>query len=114
MWMLYEAFGAFEFMFQTSRTRAIPEEVWARWSSTVAWWLSFPGVQSWWRHRPVPFSASFSSYVEGILRENVVDQAAAQRWQGFVAGKRSTLGGVAPPAQQGAAAAELHRAPSDT
>lgn len=87
-WLLYEAFGAFEFMFQASTTRAIPEEVWARWSTTVAWRLSFPGVQSWWHHRPVPFSASFSSYVDGMLREDVVDQAAAQRWQAFVAGKR--------------------------
>lgn len=76
-WALYEAFGAFEFMFHASRTNALPEEVWARWSSTVAWWLSFPGVQSWWHHRPVPFSASFSSYVEAALRENVVDEAAA-------------------------------------
>jgi len=98
-WALYEAFGAFEFMFQASRARALPEEVWARWSSTVAWWLSFPGVQSWWYHRPVPFSASFSSFVEGILRENVVDHAAAQRWQEFVAGKRSPLVDVAPTAQ---------------
>jgi hypothetical protein len=112
-WALYEAFGAFEFMFHASRTRALPEEVWARWSSTLAWWLSFPGVQSWWRHRPVPFSASFSSYVEGILRENVVDQAAAQRWQEFIAGKRSTLVGVASAAQQGAAADEPQRAPID-
>ena len=103
-WALYEAFGAFEFMFQASRTRGLPEEVWARWSSTVAWWLSFPGVQSWWRHLPVPFTASFSAYVEGMLRENAVDQAAAQRWQEFIVGKRSTLVGAAPVDQQRAAA----------
>jgi len=86
-WALYEAFGAFEFMFLASRTRGLSEEVWARWSSTVAWWLSFPGVRSWWHHRPVPFSVSFTSYVEGILSENAVDQAATHRWQEFVAGK---------------------------
>ena len=28
---------------------------------------------------------SFSAYVEGVLRENKVDRAAAQRWQEFVA-----------------------------
>jgi len=103
-WALYEAFGAFEFMFDAARTRALPEEVWARWSSTVAWWLSFPGVQSWWRHRPVPFSESFSAFVEGILQENAVDQAAARRWQDFVAGKGTLHATVAPAAQQGAAA----------
>jgi hypothetical protein len=105
-WALYEAFGAFEFMFEAAKTRALPEEVWARWSSTVAWWLSFPGVQSWWHHRPVPFSASFSSFVDAILRENVVDQAAAQRWLEFVAGKRMPLASAAPAAQQIAAAVE--------
>jgi hypothetical protein len=85
-WVLYEAFGAFEFMFEAARTGALPEEVWARWSSTVAWWLSFPGVRAWWRRRPVPFSESFSSFVEEILRENTADQAATRRWQEFVAG----------------------------
>lgn len=31
-WSLYEAFGAFEFMFHASKTDAIVEEVWSRWS----------------------------------------------------------------------------------
>lgn len=88
-WALYEAFGAFEFMFLASRTRAIPEEVWERWSSGVAWWLSFPGVQSWWQHKPIPFSESFSAYIEENLRKNAVDQGASQRWQEFVAGDPS-------------------------
>jgi hypothetical protein len=48
------------------------------------------GVQSWWHHRPVPFSPQFSSFVEGILQENAVDQVAARRWQEFMAGGRST------------------------
>ena len=95
-WALYEAFGAFEFMFDAARTGALPEAVWMRWSPTVAWWLSQPGVKSWWVHRPVPFSPQFSSFVEGILRENVVDQAATQRWQQFVAGSSSMPVGVAP------------------
>ena len=45
-WFMYEVFGGFEFMFHASRTDAIPEEVWTRWSSAVAWWLTFPGVQA--------------------------------------------------------------------
>jgi len=84
-WALYEAFGAFEFMFEASRTQALPEEVWERWSYTVAWWLSFPGVQSWWRNRPVPFSASFTAFVEDAIRESRVDSDVTQRWQEFVA-----------------------------
>lgn len=94
-WSLYEVFGALEFMFHASRTRALPEEVWARWSVTLGWWLNFPGVQIWWRHQPVPFSASFTTYVEGMLRENVVDKAALQRWQDFVAGMQSMPAGGA-------------------
>lgn len=93
-WALYEAFGAFEFMFHAAQARTLPDEVWGRWSSTVAWWLSFPGVQSWWQHRPAPFSEGFSSFVEGILRNNPTDRAAAERWQRFVAGDRSQPGGA--------------------
>jgi hypothetical protein len=112
-WALYEAFGAFEFMFEAARTSALPAEVWARWSATVAWWLSLPGVQSWWRHRPVPFSESFTAFVEGILRENLVDQAAAQRWQDFVAGKRTPVASAAPAVQGGAAADVAPHVPID-
>lgn len=97
-WALYEAFGAFEFMFHAAQARALPDEVWERWSATVAWWLSFPGVQSWWRHRPAPFSASFSSFVDGILHENPVDLAAARRWQQFVATGGSLPAGAGYPA----------------
>lgn len=102
-WTLYETFGAFEFMFEAARSRALPPEVWERWSATVAWWLSFPGVRTWWRHRPVPFGASFTSFVEGVLRENTVDRAAAQRWQAFVAGTAS-LASAPPASSQGDAA----------
>jgi hypothetical protein len=86
-WALYEIFGAFEFMFYAAEARALPDEIWARWSSTVAWWLSFPGVQTWWHHRPAPFSKGFSSFVDDILRNNPTDRAAVERWQQFVAGE---------------------------
>lgn len=83
-WALYEAFGAFEFMYHTWRTNEIPEEVWRRWSYTVAWWLSFPGVRAWWHNRPVRFSDSFTSYVETVIRDNPVDPEAGRRWRAFV------------------------------
>jgi hypothetical protein len=111
-WALYEAFGAFEFMYDAAKSRALPEEVWVRWSSTVMWWLSFPGVQSWWRHRPVPFSASFTSFVEDILRENVFDRASTRRWQAFVAGTQAPQESVAPAAKTGAATGAAPGAPT--
>jgi hypothetical protein len=53
-WTMYELFGAFEFMFFVSKANAIPEEIWQRWSSAVAWWLSYSGVRAWWRVREQP------------------------------------------------------------
>jgi hypothetical protein len=88
-WFLYEAFGAFEFMFHASKTDAIPEEVWRRWSAAVAWWLTFPGVQTWWASRPIPFTDSFTSFVESLLEENPTDAESYQRYQEFIAGGKS-------------------------
>ncbi len=85
-WWAYEAFGAFEFMFHQAQAGAIPDEVWERWAATTAWWLSFPGVRAWWAARPAPFSASFTAFVDGCIRENAADLDAARRWQAFVAG----------------------------
>jgi hypothetical protein len=84
-WSMYESFGAFEFMFHASRTNAIPDEVWTRWSSGVAWWLSFPGVQAWWQARPLPFTESFTAFVESLLKDNPTDLESAQRYQTFIA-----------------------------
>jgi len=90
-WSLYEAFGAFEFMFHASKTDAIPEEVWRRWSAAVAWWLTFPGVQTWWSSRPIPFTDSFTSFVESLLVDNPTDAESTQRYQEFIAeGKSQT------------------------
>ena len=89
-WWAYEAFGAFEFMFHQAQSRAIPDEVWERWSATTAWWLSFPGVREWWAAKPAPFSASFSAFVDTCLREGPVDSAAAERWQRFVGGPEAS------------------------
>ena len=75
-WCMYEIFGSFEFMFHAAETRALPDEVWERWSLAVAWWLVYPGVQEWWRARPIPFSVSFVAYVEKTLQDNPVDTDA--------------------------------------
>ena len=82
-WSLYEAFGAFEFMFLASRTDSIPNEVWTRWSSGMAWWLTFPGVQIWWQARPTPFTESFTAFVESLLKDNPTDLESGQRFKDF-------------------------------
>lgn len=94
-WAVYEAFDSFEFMFYTYKNDEIPEEVWSRWSTTVAWWLSFPGVQTWWRCRPVEFSASFTAFVESLLADNPTDASTKRRWEQFVAGGPDPSGAAA-------------------
>lgn len=83
-WAMYELFGAFEFMFLASRDTAIPEEVWERWSLAGAWWLTFPGVQAWWQIRPIPFTRSFTAYVEDLLAHNPTDAETSRRYEKFV------------------------------
>jgi hypothetical protein len=85
-WWLFEAFGAFEFMFLQARSGALQQEVWDRWAATTAWWLSFPGVRAWWAARPAPFSKSFSAFVDDCIRDNPADPASSERWQAFVRG----------------------------
>lgn len=85
-WWLTEAFGAFEFMFHQAQSGALPDEVWSRWSATTAWWISFPGVQAWWRARPTPFSKSFTSFVDALIRDGQFDSEAANRFGKFLAG----------------------------
>jgi hypothetical protein len=85
-WAMYELFGAFEFLYLSSLQNAIPEEIWERWSSAIAWWLMFPGVQSWWQARPIPFAESFTAYVDRLIRKNPTDEEAVERFRGFIAG----------------------------
>jgi hypothetical protein len=88
-WAMYEAFGAFEFMFHASKTDEIPEEVWRRWSSAVAWWLTFPGVQAWWTSKPLPFTDSFTSFVQSLLEDNPTDPEPTRHYQEFIAEGKS-------------------------
>ena len=83
-WMFYEIFGSFEFMFDESRRGALPPHVWDRWGATLAWWISLPGVQDWWRNRPTPFSEQFTAFVDECILTPTVDLAAAKRWQDFL------------------------------
>jgi len=91
-WAMYELFGAFEFMFLTSQSEAISDEVWKRWSAVVAWWLTFPGVQTWWEIRPTPFTDSFTSYIEDLLANNPTNPESVSRYQDYIAAGRRQPG----------------------
>ena len=86
VWILYEMFGAFEFMFDEAERGALPSHVWDRWSGTLAWWVSQPGVRDWWQHRPVPFNTRFTAFVDERVRSPRADAAMAERWQQFLDG----------------------------
>ena len=83
-WVLYEMFGAFEFMFDQAHEKALPADVWKRWAATVSWWLSLPGVRAWWRAKPAPFNPRFSAFVDDRLARPVLDADADARWQAFL------------------------------
>lgn len=84
-WLMYELFGALEFMFLSARANSIPDEVWERWAAAVAWYLTFPGAQTWWGCKPTPFTRSFAAYVESLLEDNPTDAATTRRYQQFLA-----------------------------
>ena len=98
-WVFYEMFGAFEFMFHQAETGALPPEVWDRWSDTLSWWISLPGVHAWWLARPARFSESFSRHVDARRAAGPADPDAAKRWLAFLRG-----GGAPEPAGPGPAA----------
>ncbi|MFP3947941.1 MAG: hypothetical protein ACLFWG_04355, partial [Longimicrobiales bacterium] len=58
--------------------------VWERWSTTMEWWLTFPGIRAWWDMKPTPFSASFSECVEGFLARTPTRKDGAGPWQSLL------------------------------
>jgi hypothetical protein len=91
-------------MFHQARSGALPDEIWERWSATIAWWASFPGVRAWWRARPTPFSKSFTSYVDALIRDGRIDPETADRFDKFLAATAAGPPTGPPAAPHGATA----------
>ena len=83
-WSMLEVFGAYEFMFHASETNDIPAEVWQRWSLVIALMMTLPGVQTWWKINPSPFTKSFTAYIESINSDNPTDMKSVQRYHDFL------------------------------
>jgi hypothetical protein len=77
-----------------SKTDSIVEEVWSSWSAAIAWWLTFPGVQAWWKARPLPFTDSFTLFVEFLLKDNPTDADQNQRWQELISQNKPQIQGT--------------------
>lgn len=99
-WALYELFGAGEFMYNQAQEDALPPKVWERWKTTIAWWISHPGMQAWWEAKPTPFTSEFEGFIEDLIQGGAGDQVAIDRWEAFVAGERLPGGDSEQPEQQ--------------
>ncbi len=83
MWLLTEFFGAMEFLMQQHRAGNIDEETWERWAGTFDWWLTWPGVQAYWVGRAIPFTKTFTAYVEERIASGE-GQHNAERFQAYM------------------------------
>ncbi|MDX1577750.1 MAG: hypothetical protein R3266_04670 [Gemmatimonadota bacterium] len=95
-WAMYELFGAGEFMYNQAQEDALPPKVWERWKTTIAWWISHPGMQAWWEAKPSPFTSDFEGFIKDLIRGEAWDHAAIDRWETFVAGE-GLAGGDSEP-----------------
>ena len=87
-WAMLEGFGAYEFMFLASETNDIPDEVWQRWSSIMAYMMTFPGVQTWWKINPSSFTTSFTTYVDSINSDNPTDMKTVHPYNDFLSDEK--------------------------
>ncbi len=66
--LMYDIFGAYEFVFEQSQAKALPKHVWAHYLQHLEFWSSLPGVKKWWASKKAIFSAHFmdiaSAYIE--------------------------------------------------
>jgi hypothetical protein len=68
-WACTEMFGAFEYMHYQAMQGDMPEEIWLRWERTLRFWMTYPGIQTWWFGKPTVFSPTFSALCERFMQE---------------------------------------------
>ncbi len=66
-WLMTEFLSAMEFLMQQYEEGNVDEQTWLRWSKTLDWWLTFPGIRAFWIGRPTPYTESFTGFVEDRL-----------------------------------------------
>ena len=81
-WGCTEMFGDFEYMQHQHMRGDLPELIWIRWRETIKFWLTFPGMRTWWYCKPSPFSTEFSSFVETCISDGYEPErpGAWQNW----------------------------------
>ena len=66
-WLMTEFLSAMEFLMQQYKAGNVEEQTWLRWSKTLDWWLTFPGIRAFWTGRPTPYTDYFTDFVEDRL-----------------------------------------------
>ncbi len=82
-WIITELFGSMEFLMQQYDAGNVNQEIWERWTQTLNWWLSFPGIQAFWQGRPTPYTPAFSRYVDERIAAGP-DHFNEEQWQAFL------------------------------
>ena len=81
-WACTEMFGAFEYMHYQALQGDMPEEIWWRWEQTLRFWLSYPGIQTWWYGKPTVFSPTFCAVCERFIDQGYTQErpGAWEEW----------------------------------
>lgn len=82
-WLMTEFLSAMEFLMQQYEAGNVDEQTWLRWSSTIDWWLTFPGIQAFWKCRPTPYTDAFTAFVEDRLINGKGD-FNEQNWRSYL------------------------------
>lgn len=82
-WLMTEFFGGFEFLVQQYQAGNVDEQTWLRWSTTLDWWLTFPGIRAFWIGRPTPYTEKFTDHIEDRLT-NGKDGFNNENWRNYL------------------------------
>lgn len=63
-WLMMEFLSSIEFLMHQYNAGNVDPETWTRWIGIIDYWLSFPGFRTYWLCRPVPYTESFTAYID--------------------------------------------------
>ncbi|MEQ8694651.1 MAG: hypothetical protein RIC85_04940 [Gammaproteobacteria bacterium] len=82
--VMFEIFGNYEFVYEQSREKALPDHVWPHYLQHLEYWASMPGVRDWWKSRRAVFSAGFMEAAAGAFEKPGFSKTEAREvWRNF-------------------------------
>lgn len=66
-WVMTEFLSSMEFLMQQHNIGNVDEQIWLRWSKTLDYWLTFPGIRAAWVGRATPYTDVFTNYIDDRL-----------------------------------------------